>query len=74
MKRKSDIQLILDEMNIFSYEDYQEKMKVWEDFDYRVFKDGQDKIDALRDAVVQYYQGYRYNQINGQYISVNPSV
>jgi len=66
------IQTTLEEMGIFSYDDYIEKIKIWEDFDNRVFQGGQEKIDALRDLVVNYYDSYQYNQLSGQYISVNP--
>ncbi len=72
MKKKSDLQLVLEEMNIYSYDDYVKKMRLWESFDYRVFEGGQEKIDALRNAVVAYYERYQNKQINGQYISVNP--
>lgn len=69
---KHFIQTTLEEMGIFSYDDYIEKIKIWEDFDNRVFQGGQEKIDALRDLVVNYYDSYQYNQLSGQYISVNP--
>lgn len=64
--------MALDEMGIFSYDEYIAKIKIWEDFDNRVFRGGQEKIDALRDLVVNYYDSYQYNQLTGQYISVNP--
>ncbi len=69
---KHFIQTTLEEMGIFSHDDYIEKIKIWEDFDNRVFQGGQEKIDALRDLVVNYYDSYQYNQLSGQYISVNP--
>lgn len=69
---KHFIQTTLEEMGIFSYDEYIEKIKIWEDFDNRVFQGGQEKIDALRDLVVNYYDSYQYNQLSGQYISVNP--
>lgn len=64
--------MTLEEMGITSYEDYKEKMKIWENFDNRVWRGGQEKIDTLRDLVVSYYNSYQYSQLSGQYISVNP--
>ena len=61
-------------MGISSYDDYKEKIEIWEDVDNRVFQGGQEKIDALRDLVVNYYNGYQYSQLSGQYISVNPQL
>ena len=72
MKEKSYIQMVLAELGITSYEDYIEKIKIWESFDNRVWHGGQEKIDALRDLVVNYYDGYQYTQLSGQYISINP--
>lgn len=74
MNNKTFLQMALEEMGITSYEQYKEKMKIWEDFDYRVWHRGQEKIDALRDIVVSYYDSYQYNQLSGQYISVNPQL
>lgn len=74
MKDKSFLQMALEEMGITSYEQYKEKIKIWEDFDNRVWHGGQENIDALRDLVVSYYDSYQYNQLNGQYISVNPQL
>lgn len=68
----TDLYMFLRELGIYSYEDYRKKMKIWEDFDYRVWQGGQKQIDALRDLVVKYYDSYQYNQLNGQYISVDP--
>lgn len=72
MKKTSLIQMTLNELGITSYEDYEKKVKYWESFDNRVYHGGQDKIDALRDLVVDYYDSYQYNQLSGQYISINP--
>lgn len=72
MKQKIFLQAALEEMWIYSYDEYQEKIKIWEDFENRVFRGGQEKIDTLRDLVVNYYESYQYNQLSGQYISVNP--
>lgn len=72
MGKKHFLQIALEEMGIFSYNDYKEKIEIWEDFDNRVFQGGQEKIDALRNLVVNYYNGYQYSQLSGQYISVNP--
>ena len=36
MKEKSYIQMVLAELGITSYEDYIEKIKIWESFDNRV--------------------------------------
>ena len=69
---KHFLQVALEEMGIFSYDDYKAKTKIWEDFDNRVFRGGQEKIDALRDLVVNHYDNYQYNQLTGQYISVDP--
>ena len=68
----SRIQMILKEMEIASYDDYQEKMKKWESYEYRVFHGGQNKIDSLRDIVVEYYTNYQYQPLSGQYISIDP--
>lgn len=69
---KHFIQTTLDEMGIFSFDEYIARIKIWENFDNRVFRGGQEKIDALRDLVINYYDSYQYNQLSGQYISVNP--
>lgn len=69
---KSFLRMALEEMEIYSYRDYEAKIELWEDFDTRVFKGGQEKIDALRNLVVNYYDSYQHNQLTGQYISVNP--
>ena len=72
MKEDSYIQMVLAELGITSYEDYVKKTKIWEDSDNRVLHDGQAKIDSLRNLVVNYYEGYQYTQLSGQYISINP--
>lgn len=72
MEKKIFLQIALEEMGISSYDDYKEKIEVWEEFDNRVFQGGQEKIDTLRDLVINYYDGYQYSQLSGQYISVNP--
>ena len=72
MKNKTFLQMSLEEMGITSYEEYKEKITKWEDFDFRVFHNGQEKIDALRDLVASYYHSYQYNQLSGQYISIDP--
>ena len=60
MKQKIFLQAALEEMGIYSYDEYQEKIKIWEDFENRVFRGGQEKIDTLRDLVVNYYESYQY--------------
>lgn len=72
MVKKDFLQMALEEMGIYSYNDYRNKIEIWEDFNNRVFQGGQEKIDSLRDLVVDYYDSYQYNQLSGQYISVNP--
>ena len=72
MVKKNFLQMALEEMEIYSYDDYRNKIEIWEDFNNRVFQGGQEKIDNLRDLVVNYYDSYQYNQLSGQYISVNP--
>lgn len=72
MGKEFFLQMALEEMGISSYADYKEKIEIWEDFDNRVFQGGQEKIDTLRELVVNYYNGYQYSQLSGQYISVNP--
>lgn len=74
MKEKSYIQMVLEELGIISYEDYVEKSQKWEDFDYRVWHGGQEKIDLLRELVINYYDGYQNAQLSGQYISINPKL
>ncbi len=66
------LQTALEEMGISSYDEYKEKIEIWESFDNRVFQGGQEKINALRDLVVNYYDSYQHSQLSGQYISVNP--
>lgn len=72
MEKKNFLQMALEEMEIYSYDDYRSKIEIWEDFNNRVFQGGQEKIDNLRDLVVNYYDSYQYSQLSGQYISVNP--
>lgn len=74
MNNISFLQMALDEMGITTYEQYREKVNIWENFDNRVWHGGQEKIDALRDLVVSYYDSYQYNQLSGQYISINPQL
>lgn len=63
----------LNKLGIHSIEQYTDCVKMWETFENRVFKNDQEKIDKLRDIVFEYYNAYKYNDMKGQYISVNPS-
>lgn len=72
MKKKNVVETVLNEMNVFSQEDYDKLSVKWNNDDYRLNQGGQAQIDALRDAVVDYYEGYQYNQLNGQFISIKP--
>lgn len=64
-----DLANILREFEISSYNDFQRRVTEWEDFEYRVWKGGQEKIDSLRQAVIDYYS--TIPNIAGQYISIN---
>lgn len=65
----NDLASVLRELEISSFDEFQNKVEKWEQFDCRVWKDGQDKIDSLRQAVVDYYS--TIPNISGQYISIN---
>lgn len=74
MKHSPTIRQVLNELNIHSFLEYMDSIKKWESFENRVFGGGQDKIDALRTAVVDYYYDFtRSQQLEGQYISINPA-
>lgn len=67
-----EIDVALQKLGIHSYSDYQQKIAIWEEFDTRVWHGGQEKIDALRQIVVDYYQSYQDIQPIGQFISICP--
>ena len=72
MKNKINIHNALQKFGINSYSDYKEKIAVWENFDTRVLHGGQEKIDSLRQLVIDYYESYQDDKLTGQYISICP--
>ena len=71
MGNDRELRELFEKYNIHSFNDYSKKMEIWQDFDNRLHRGGQKKIDAFRDAVATYYNGFQA-QASGQFISVNP--
>ena len=72
MKKIINIHNTLQKFGINSYPEYKQKIAAWESFDTRVWHGGQEKIDSLRQLVVDYYESYQDDQLTGQYISISP--
>lgn len=72
MRDKHYIRMYLEEMGIYSFDEYCEKVKQWQSIKNNSGNYiEQDKIDALRQIV----ENYEYNQtvqLSGQYISIDP--
>ena len=73
MDNTSILQNTLKELGIDSYGDYVEKVKNWNNFDTRVFRGGQEKLNLLRNAAKTYYNTYQKTQSKGQFIIVDPA-
>ena len=78
MLDKQFIRMSLEEMGIYTYEDYKLKVKSVpfpnsNRFTNMDFFNDDNIIDDIRDIVVEYYNSYQYDQLQGQYISINPS-
>jgi len=64
-----DLENVLREFEISSFNEFQRRVTEWEDFEYRVWQGGQEKFDSLRQTVIDYYS--TIPNISGQYISIN---
>lgn len=70
--RYSSIKLVLKELGINSYNDYQAQVNEWEKVGMRLYRGSQPKIDSLRQLVVDDFQRFKLQPLLGQYISINP--
>lgn len=70
---ESSLEEVLRELDIFSLEDYERLVPQWTAVENRTHG-GQEKIDALRLAVTEYYYNFTRNRLlSGQFISVIPA-
>lgn len=74
MHEKHSIRMMLEEMGIYTYKEYKDKVLLWQQSvgDMKICT-GQTKIDALRDIVIDYREQY-IQQLKGPFISVDPSI
>lgn len=70
---ESSLKEVLAELDIYTFEDYKRLVPLWTQKDNRL-NGGQEKIDALRQAITEYYFNFTRNRVNsGQYISIEPA-
>lgn len=70
--RYTSIKLVLKELGINSYNDYQARVNEWEKTGMRLCRGSQRNIDSLRQLVVDDFQRFKLQPLLGQYISINP--
>lgn len=61
---------VLAELDIYTFEDYKRLVAHWMQ---NRLNGGQEKIDALRQAITNYYYNFTHSLKSGQYISIEPA-